>query len=176
MSSPLIIENKIKDYNKTITVSGDKSISIRWVLFSSLANGISIAKNLLISEDVIAALKAIGKLGIKSEIKKNQCKIFGKGLDGYKYKKNITIDAKNSGTLGRLILGLLINTNNPIKLIGDKSLSKRDFDRISTPLSKFGAKFKLKGRKNLPLTIYGTKNLKHIKYYEKKDLLNVKVL
>ena len=168
MSSPLIIENKIKDYNKTITVSGDKSISIRWVLFSSLANGISIAKNLLISEDVIAALKAIGKLGIKSEIKKNQCKIFGKGLDGYKYKKNITIDAKNSGTLGRLILGLLINTNNPIKLIGDKSLSKRDFDRISTPLSKFGAKFKLKGRKNLPLTIYGTKNLKHIKYYEKK--------
>ncbi len=48
-----------------------------------------------------------------------------------KYKKNLTINAENSGTLGRLILGLLINTTNPIKLIGDKSLSKRDFKRVS---------------------------------------------
>ena len=168
MSNFLIIQNKIKDYNKTISVSGDKSISIRWVLFSSLANGVSRAKNLLISEDVLAALNAIKKLGIKSELKKNQCKIFGKGLNGYKYKKNITIDAKNSGTLGRLILGLLINATNPIKLIGDKSLSKRDFYRISAPLSKFGAKFKLKREKNLPLKIYGTKNLRNIKYYEKR--------
>jgi len=168
MSNFLIIENKIKDYDKTISVSGDKSISIRWVLFSSLANGVSRAKNLLISEDVLAALNAIKKLGIKSELKKNQCKIFGKGLNGYKYKKNITIDAKNSGTLGRLILGLLINTTNPIKLIGDKSLSKRDFYRISAPLSKFGAKFKLKGEKHLPLKIYGTKNLRSIKFHEKR--------
>ena len=42
-------------------------------------------------------------------------------------QKNITINAGNSGTLARLILGLLINSNNQIKLIGDKSLSKRDF-------------------------------------------------
>ena len=82
--------------------------------------------------------------------------------------KNITINAQNSGTLGRLILGLLINTSNPIKLIGDKSLSKRDFKRISDPLSKFGAKFKLKNNKNLPLTIYGSKNLKPIKFIESK--------
>ena len=94
--------------------SGDKSISIRWVLFSSLANGISKAKNLLMSEDVFAAINAIKKLGIKVKIKKkNECKIYGKGINGYKYKKNLTINAKNSGTLGRLILGLLINT--PLK-------------------------------------------------------------
>ena len=68
--------------------------------------------------------------------------------------------------MGRLILGLLINTPNPIKLIGDKSLSKRDFKRIADPLSKFGAKFKLSKNKNLPLTILGSKNLKPIKYYE----------
>ena len=49
-----------------------------------------------------------------------ECKIFGNGIDGYKYKKNITINAKNSGTLGRLILGFLINTPNQITLIGDK--------------------------------------------------------
>ena len=62
MSNSLIIENKIENYNKIISVSGDKSISIRWVLFSSLANGVSRAKNLLISEDVLAALNAIKKL------------------------------------------------------------------------------------------------------------------
>ena len=168
MPNKLIIKKKIKKFNKTINVSGDKSISIRWVLFSSLANGISKAKNLLMSEDVIAALDAIKALGIKSKITKYDCKIFGRGLNGYKYKKNITINAKNSGTLGRLILGLLINTPYPIKIIGDKSLSKRDFKRISDPLRKFGAKFKLKRNKNLPLLITGSSNLKPISYKEER--------
>ena len=43
-----------------------KVLSIRWVLISSLANGISKAKNLLMSEDVFAAIQAIRKLGCKS--------------------------------------------------------------------------------------------------------------
>ncbi len=55
-----------------------------------------------------------------------------------------------------------------IKIIGDRSLSKRDFKRVSDPLQKFGVKFKLKNNKNLPLNIIGTKNLKPIKYYETK--------
>ena len=58
--------------------------------------------------------------------------------------KNITLNANNSGTLGRLILGLLIDSPYSIKIVGDRSLSKRDFQRVSNPLSKFGAKFKLK--------------------------------
>ena len=172
--SKIIITNKIKSFDKKIYVSGDKSLSIRWILFSSLASGISKAKNLLMSEDVIAAIKAIKKLGIKVSIKNNICKIYGKGIDGYKYKKNITINAQNSGTLGRLILGLLINTPYPIKLVGDKSLSKRDFKRISDPLTKFGAKFKLKNNKNLPLTIFGSKKTKPIKFTEKKGSAQVK--
>ena len=162
------INKKIKTFEKKITVSGDKSISIRWVLFSSLASGVSKAKNLLMSEDVIASLKSIRKLGINYRISKNFCTIYGKGLNGYKYKKNITLNAENSGTLGRLILGFLVNSPYPIKLIGDKSLSKRDFKRISDPLSSFGAKFKLNKNRNLPLIINGTKNLKPIKYLEKR--------
>ena len=163
-----IFKNKIKKFNKTISVSGDKSISIRWVLFSSLASGISVARNLLISEDVIAAIAAIRKLGIKVKLYKNSCMIYGNGINGYKYKKNLVINAKNSGTLGRLILGFLINTSKPIKLIGDKSLSKRDFKRISDPLTKFGVNFKLKKNKNLPLIINGSTNLKSIRYSETK--------
>ena len=168
MPNSLLVKKRIRTFNKKISVSGDKSISIRWVLLASLANGVSKANNLLISEDVQAAISAIRKLGIKVTIKEKFCKIFGKGLNGYKYKKNLTINAENSGTLGRLILGLLINTTNPIKLIGDKSLSKRDFKRVSDPLSKFGAIFKLKNNKSLPLTIKGSSNLKPITYLEKK--------
>ena len=168
MSNNLIIKKKINSFNHKISVSGDKSISIRWVLFSSIANGISIAKNLLMSEDVIASLDAIKKLGIKVKINKNECKIYGKGCDGYKYKKNLTIDAKNSGTLGRLISGLLINSPYVIKIIGDKSLSKRDFKRIADPLSQFGAKLNLKNNKNLPLKICGSSKLTPINYTETK--------
>tara|TARA_X000001036_G_scaffold407925_1_gene417770 strand:- start:28 stop:1353 length:1326 start_codon:yes stop_codon:yes gene_type:complete len=168
MSNLILIKKKLQKFNKVISVSGDKSISIRWVLFASLASGLSKAENLLISEDVLAAINTVRKLGIRVVINGKFCKIYGNGVDGFKYRKNLILNAKNSGTLGRLILGFLVNTPNPIKIIGDKSLSKRDFKRISDPLSKFGVILKLKNKKNLPLTIYGSKNLKPIKYLEKK--------
>ena len=168
MFNSIIIKKKINPFNKKIYISGDKSLSIRWVLFSSLANGVSKSKNLLMSEDVFAAIKAIKILGIKVRFKNDICKIYGKGINGYKYRENLVINAQNSGTLGRLILGLLINTSYPIKLTGDKSLSKRDFKRISDPLTKFGANFKLKKGKNLPLTIYGSRNLSSFYYEENK--------
>ena len=100
MPNSFIINDKIGKFNKVISVSGDKSISIRWVLLSSLANGVSNAKNLLLSEDVLAAIRAVKILGIKSKITKKGVKIYGKGIKGYNYKRNITIDARNSGTLG----------------------------------------------------------------------------
>ncbi len=168
MPNSLVIKKKIKSFNNIIQVSGDKSLSIRWVLFSSLGSGISISKNLLMSDDVIASIKAVRKLGIKVIVKKNVCKIFGKGINGYKYKKNIIINAQNSGTLGRLILGAIIDTPYPIKIIGDNSLSKRDFKRIADPLTKFGAKFKLKDNLTLPLIIKGSTKLKSINFLEKK--------
>ena len=168
MSNLEIVEKKISPYSKKITIDGDKSISIRWVLFSSIAEGISNAKNLLISEDVLAAIKSIRKLGIKVSLKNKKCKIYGKGINGYKYKKNLIINAENSGTFGRLILGLIINTDKAVKLIGDKSLSKRDFKRIAEPLSKFGVKFKLRSGKNLPLKIIGSNKLNPIKYFENR--------
>jgi len=168
MSNSISIKKKIKKFNKIINVDGDKSISIRWVLFASLASGISKAKNLLMSEDVLSAIGVVKKLGVKVINKKNACVIYGKGINGYRYKNNLILNAKNSGTLGRLILGLIINSPKTIKLIGDKSLSKRDFKRVTLPLSKFGAKFKLNKKFTLPLTIKGSKNLKPIKYEETK--------
>ena len=174
MPNYIVIKKKIKNFDKKISVSGDKSISIRWVLFSSIASGISKAQNLLLSEDVSAALEAIRKLGIKVIIKKNTCKIYGKGINGFKFNKNLTINAKNSGTLGRLILGLLVNSDKEIKLIGDSSLSKRDFKRVTDPLSKFGPTFKLSKNKHLPLTIKGVDITKPIYHYEDKGSAQVK--
>ena len=120
MSVSLNLRKRIGVFNKVITVSGDKSLSIRWILLSSLADGISKAKNLLVSEDVEAAVRAIRQLGIKVKLGKQICKVYGKGINGYKYKKNITINAQNSGTLGRLMLGLLINTPYSI-LVNNRS-------------------------------------------------------
>ena len=166
MPNRIIIKKKIASFRKKIFVSGDKSISIRWVLFASIASGISKARNLLISEDVLAAINTIKKFGIKVVQKKGHFIIFGKGINGYNIKKNTVINAGNSATLGRLILGLIINSTKTIKLVGDRSLSRRDFKRVTSPLSKFGAKFKLKKNFSLPLTIQGSKNIKSIKYHE----------
>ena len=174
MSNKIIFKNKISNFNKKISIPGDKSISIRWVLISSLANGVSKAKNLLLSHDVLAAIKAIKKLGIKVSLKNQNCKIYGAGMNGYKYRRGITIDAENSGTLSRLIAGLLVNSPYPIKIVGDKSLSRRDFKRIANPLKKFGANLKLKQNYTLPLTIKGADKLKPIKFLENKGSAQVK--
>ena len=168
MAKILVIKKKINSFKKEIEVSGDKSLSIRWVLLASQAIGKSRAYNLLMSEDVLATIKAIRKLGIKVIARNSYCEIFGNGINGFKYKNGIIIDAKNSGTLGRLILGLLIKSPNKIKIIGDKSLSKRDFSRVTVPLKKFGAKFNYKVKNKLPLTILGSQTSKGINYIENK--------
>ena len=168
MSKILSVEKKIEKFNQTIHVSGDKSLSIRWVLLASQAIGKSKAYNLLMSEDVITAIEAVKKLGIKVKLNKNYCEIYGNGINGFKYKKNLIINAKNSGTLGRLILGLLIKSPHKIKLIGDKSLSKRDFSRVTLPLERFGAKFYNNKKGKLPLSILGSEFSKSIKFFENK--------
>ena len=168
MIASLNIKKKIKSFNRIITIDGDKSLSIRWVLLASQATGKSKAYNLLMSEDVMAALDSVKRLGIKVKIHQKYCEIYGNGINGFKYKNNLVVDAKNSGTLGRLILGLLVKAPQKIKLIGDKSLSKRDFSRVTIPLQKFGVKFYYKSKNKLPLFILGSKHPKSINYLENK--------
>ena len=173
MSSRIKINNIIEPFNKILEIEGDKSLSIRFALLASQSDKKSKATNLLKSEDVLTTLNCLRKLGVKIKFKKKICEINGLGLNGYKYKKNITLNAGNSGTLARLIMGLLIHTKNEIKIIGDKSLSKRDFYRITKPLNKFGAKFKTNSGK-LPIIIKGTDFPKSIKYVESKGSAQIK--
>ena len=167
MKNQIKIQTTIKPFNKNLEIEGDKSLSIRWALLASQAIGKSISINLLRSEDVLSTLKCLKTLGVKIKLFKDRCEINGVGINGYKYKKNITLNAGNSGTLGRLIMGLLVHSKKKIKITGDKSLSKRDFLRVTKPLEKFGAKFKTNSGR-LPIIIEGTKNPKPIKYNENK--------
>ena len=152
-------------FNKHLSIDGDKSLSIRWALLSSQSLSKSKSFNLLLSEDVLSTLNSLKKLGVKVKLTKNFCQIQGVGLNGFKYKKNLILNAGNSGTFGRLILGLLIHSKKDVKIKGDKSLSKRDFLRVTTPLTKFGAKFLTNGGR-LPVIVKGTNNPKPIFYNE----------
>ena len=167
MSNFVRIKSKINKFSKNLSIDGDKSLSIRWALLSSQSLKKCKSSNLLLSEDVYSALNCLKKLGVKIRISKKFCEIIGLGLNGFKYKDNSTLDAGNSGTLGRLILGLLVHSKKKIKLKGDKSLSKRDFLRVIKPLERFGAKFKSNFGK-LPIKIQGTNYSKPIRYYENK--------
>ena len=174
MNKIIYINKKINNFKKKITVEGDKSLSIRWALLASQAFGKSRAYNLLNSEDVLNTLSCLKKLGVKINLKKNYCEIKGNGINSFNYKKNLTLNVGNSATLGRLILALLIRSPYKIKLIGDRSLSRRDFSRVIEPLKKFGVNFYPKNKKTLPLYIRGTDFLRPIKYYESKGSAQVK--
>ena len=138
MKSYIQIKNKISKFDNEIKVSGDKSISIRCVLLASQAIGKSKIYNLLESEDVISTLKSIKKLGINYKKIKNYYEIRGFGLKGFNTMNKVILNAGNSGTFARLVLGLLVDSENEITITGDKSLSRRDFSRVTNPLKMFG--------------------------------------
>ena len=166
MRNLIEIKNKIKPFKNSIYVTSDKSISIRCVLLASQAIGTTKLYNLLESEDVMNTLNSIKKLGINYKKIKNYYEINGLGINGYVTNNNVKINAGNSGTLARLILGLLVNSKKKITLVGDKSLSKRDFSRITEPLKLFGANI-ISSRNRLPVHITGSNFLRPIKYVEK---------
>ena len=168
MGKKFIIDNRYNSFKKKISVDGDKSISIRTLLLASQAHGKTFIKNILLSEDIINAISCLKKLGVKIFLKKNLCYVYGKGINGFEYKRNITLNAGNSGTFARLILGLLVKSPYYVKLIGDKSLSQRDFERVITPLQKVGANFKVNNKKTLPLQVIGSNFVNPIKYFENR--------
>tara|TARA_Y100001958_G_C21245947_1_gene576004 strand:+ start:1779 stop:3107 length:1329 start_codon:yes stop_codon:yes gene_type:complete len=167
------IKKIIKPFKSQITVASDKSLSIRSILLSSIAIGRSRIFNLLESEDVKNSLKVIKKIGVNFVIKKKFIEVYGVGINGFKIKDNTILDAGNSGTLARCILGLCSGSSNKIKLIGDKSLSKRDFSRVIKPLRLFGVNiFSKRGR--LPVELCGSNLIRPIQYIERKGSAQIK--
>ena len=154
----LVVRDKIKKFKKSINVDSDKSISIRSFLIGSICENVSSAKNVLESEDVKSTILCLKKLGVKI-VKKNPGNylIYGKGLGSLYIKKNSELNFGNSGTLARLLIGILSTTPGIIaKIKGDHSLNKRSMKKLIDLTSEFGAIFLPKNRFKFPLKIIST--------------------
>lgn len=151
----IIINKKINNFNKTILVDSDKSISIRSFLIGSISQNHSIAKNVLESEDIFSTINCLKKLGIKiKKIKKSNYLIHGKGLGSLRLKKNDKLNFGNSGTLARLLIGILSTTPGiEANIEGDHSLSKRNMKSLIDLMNRFGAYFLPKNKFNFPLKL-----------------------
>ena len=104
-------KRKISSFNKVIKVDTDKSMSIRSFLIGAISHNISSATNVLESEDVLATINCLKKLGVKiTRRKSGSYFIFGKGLGSLNAKKGIKLNFGNSGTLARLLIGILSTT------------------------------------------------------------------
>ena len=149
----LIIKNKISSFNKNIEADADKSISIRSFLIGSISQNITSIKNILESEDVLSSIICLKKLGVKI-IKKNPRSylVYGKGLGSLNAKKNTELNFGNSGTLARLLIGILSTTPDiELRIKGDHSLNKRSMKKLINLMSKFGTFFYPKNKFSFPL-------------------------
>ena len=152
-SFSVIVQKKISRFNKKIKVDSDKSLSIRAFILGSICQGVSIAKNVLESEDVKSTIASCKKLGVKiKKIKTGSYKIFGRGLGSFSIKKNAELNFSNSGTASRLLIGAL-STNPNISVIvkGDHSLNNRSMKKLIDLLKEFGATFLPENKFNFPL-------------------------
>ena len=138
----------------SIKVAGDKSITHRAIIFSSLSKGTTRIHEPLLGADCISTLEIFKQFGVKSELSKDCLIITGPGLESFCYDQSI-LDAGNSGTTARLLMGVLSNLPATLTLIGDESLSKRPMKRVTRPLSQMGANITLENDATLPATITG---------------------
>ena len=161
-SSNNLIINKSKPLIGNLKIPGDKSISHRSIILGTLSNGELTISNFLTSDDCNSTINAMRQLGGDISVDDNKVNIKGKGLFSLKKPKQI-IDAGNSGTLIRLLTGVLAVQDFDSMITGDESLKKRPMGRIIEPLTLCGAKIKAREHK-APLTIYGSSSLKSIQY------------
>jgi len=150
-----------------LTPPGDKSISHRALIFSSLARGESQIKGLLQSADVAATAAACQQLGavIRSEGIGDQqiVHVLGTGEKGLE-KPALPLDMGNSGTAMRLLAGVLAAQAFDSELVGDASLNRRPMRRIIEPLSRMGARIEATSQGTAPLRISGNPRLRGIEY------------
>lgn len=165
----VLVKGLSKEITAKLEVPGDKSLSHRAVMLGSLANGTSAVSNLSLSRDNLATVAAFRKLGIS--IKKTNLTgggrdflINGKGIYGLKEPKSV-INTANSGTLTRLLAGILAGNDFFSVMSGDKYLNSRPMKRIMEPLILMGARITGRGGGSYPPVAISGGKLESI-YYE----------
>ena len=147
MTSNLIINGSEK-FNVEIIVPGDKSITHRALMIGALSNGICKISNYLQSDDCMNTINILKNLGVSIDIHEdNSLTINAKGLKSLKKPKK-DLEAGNSGTLIRLLSGILSMQDFTSIITGDTSLQSRPMARIIEPLTKMGAV--IQSRENKP--------------------------
>lgn len=143
---------------------GDKSISHRAVMFSSISKGHNKISNFLIGEDCLSTISCFRKMGVDIQIDGKDVYVKGNGLYGLQRPKEI-LDVGNSGTTIRLMMGILAGNKFDATLIGDNSIAKRPMKRVTDPLRLMGCNIEGKDDANYtPIKIYGG-DLKAIDYH-----------
>ena len=139
-----------------VRIPGDKSISHRYGMLASIAEGTSKIQNYSTGADCQSTLGCMRALGIQIDKAEDAVLIHGQGLDGLKPPAG-ELDAGNSGSTIRMLSGILAAQPFTTRIGGDESLSRRPMARIMTPLAQMGATITAKDGKFPPLEIKGGK-------------------
>ena len=171
-SSNNLIVNKSKPFLGKVIIPGDKSISHRSIILGSIAQGKLTITNFLKSDDCLQTISAMRSLGAKITDFNEKIMIEGMGLNNVKKPNNI-LYAGNSGTLIRLLTGILSVQNFSSTITGDESLNTRPMRRIIDPLVSHGAVID-SNNFMAPLKIRGNTKLSPISYVQEVASAQVK--
>jgi 3-phosphoshikimate 1-carboxyvinyltransferase len=138
----------------SVQLPGDKSISHRYAILSSIAEGASRLQNYSTGADCQSTLACMRGLGVEWKRTGNDVEVQGCGLDGLR-EPNDALDAGNSGSTIRMLSGILAAQPFVSRIGGDESLSKRPMERIMTPLREMGATISARDGRFPPLEITG---------------------
>ena len=142
---------------------GDKSISHRAIMFSSISKGSNKISNFLMGQDCLSTISCFRKMGVDIDIVGKDVFVKGNGLRNLQ-KPNDILDVGNSGTTIRLMMGILAGNDFESILVGDESIGKRPMKRVTDPLKQMGCIIDGKDDGNYtPIKINGG-NLKSINY------------
>jgi 3-phosphoshikimate 1-carboxyvinyltransferase len=122
-----------------LSVPGDKSISHRAAMLTSLASGVSRVRGFLHAEDTLSTVGMMRALGARiEEVSPTELRIEGRGLRSLAEPADV-IDAGNSGTTIRIGSGILAAQPFLSVVTGDRTLRRRPMGRVIEPLTKMGA-------------------------------------
>jgi 3-phosphoshikimate 1-carboxyvinyltransferase len=156
---------KIHSVNRlagSVRFPGDKSISHRYAILTSIAEGPSEIHFFSSSADCHSTLSCLEKLGVRIDRKADVVTIHGRGLEGLRAPA-ADLDAGNSGSTMRMLAGILAGQTFRSALVGDASLSRRPMKRVVDPLVRMGARVETAEGGLPPLRIEGCA-LKPIRY------------
>ena len=138
----------------TVRVPGDKSISHRTLILSALAEGESVIRGILDSEDVASTARVLRAMGVEIPRLADVVSVRGVGLRGLRPPRT-PLDCGNSGTTARLVAGVVAAHPFSARFEGDASLSRRPMKRVAEPLTYMGAQFEFERDDGLPMTVRG---------------------